>query len=295
MTTPTVQEKPNSRPLSVGSTSSHKRECIVFDAATESDAVAAILAATSIFPTTYSTTQNGITSSFIRGTAGVATLDDGRDPITTWEGTVDYELVGFSNQPYQTGDTTTTFEIGTQSVNVKQNTFAGGTGIYTASGEVRKDYKGLINVDNDGNAQGADIDVPTFTWSETHYVADASITTAYINALYAAVSNPINDNTFRDAAAGEVKILGVQGARRFRGGDWELNFKFAASLNVTSLTVGAITGIHKHGWEYLWFNYERRIQTDTASGSTFISLIATNAYVEKVYGYSDFSALGIGT
>lgn len=291
----TVQEKPNSRSLSVGATSAHKRECIVFDAATQDDAVAAILAATSVFPLAYSTVQAGVTYTFVRGTAGVDTLEDGRDPITTWEGTVDYELQGFSTQPYQTGDSTTTFEIGTQSVNVKQNLFALGTGIYTGSGEVRRDYKGLINVGSDGNANGVDIDVPTFTWSETHYVDDADVTTSYINALYAAVSNPINDDTFRDAAAGEVKILGVQGTRRFKGGDWELNFKFAASLNVTSLTVGGITGINKKGWEYLWFHYERRPQTDTVSGMSFVSMIATNAYVEQVYGYSDFSTLGIGT
>ena len=73
--------------------------------------------------------------------------------------------------------------------------------------------------------------------------------------------------------------------------DWEISFRFAASPNVTGLTIGEMTGIDKKGWEYLWVRYA---DAEDATAKALVKLPIA-AYVEKVYEEGDFSQLGIGT
>jgi hypothetical protein len=68
-----------------------------------------------------------------------------------------------------------------------------------------------------------------------------------------------------------------------------LSFKFAASPNMTGLTVGTITGINKGGWNHLWVLY-----SDNVDQNTLIKRPVA-AYVEQVYWPGNFSLLGIGT
>lgn len=298
-----VQEKPLSRGLEIGANVSHERECFVFNATSQDQAVAAIIAKTSIFPVTYTTIQGSTTYTFNRGSVSANPIGDGNlaNSAQTWDGRVKYQLVGFINIPYQTGDSVTTFEIGFKSENVKFNpNGTTSTMIYAASPLAATDvpnFGGLINVTKD-SVEGVDLDFPTLTWSETHYIADADVTVGYRNALYAVANAPINDDTFKNFAAGEVKFLGVTGTRRFAGGDWELNFKFAASPNTTTLQIGGLTGgtitsITKGGWDYVWVHYVK--QVFTFGSGTYLLQVPQSAYVETLYEESDFSTLGIGT
>lgn len=287
----TVAEKNISRELAVGADNSRTRECFVFNATREEDAVAAIMADTTTFPLTWTTTQNSVIFNFVRSTVKVKDFDDGNAPHSTWEGSVDYVLQGFQvNAPYQTGDNLTTFEIGTQTVNKKFSEDAPTT--FPAAGSA-PNYGHLINVTPDG-VEGVDVDVPTLVLSKTFYYADADVTTAWIEDVWAVACNPINDDTFYDFAAGTLKFLGVSGTRRFNGGDWELTFKFAASPNVTGLTIGSITGIAKTGWQYLWIDYKKD-EITYASTKLKYAWVAEFVYVHTVYGSSDFADLGIGT
>ncbi|RMF94392.1 MAG: hypothetical protein D6741_12675, partial [Planctomycetota bacterium] len=119
------------------------------------------------------------------------------------------------------------------------------------------------------------------------YIDASLVTDAYKATLYN-LTGTVNNATFRNFAAGEVLFMGASGSKRGPG-DWEITFRFAASPNVTGLTIGEITGINKNGWDYLWVAYADDV--DDAAKELIKKPIA--AYVERVYRYTDFSLLGI--
>jgi len=109
-------------------------------------------------------------------------------------------------------------------------------------------------------------------------------------AAYFSLTGKVNDAAFKGLAAGECLFLGASGSKRGEE-DWEITFRFAASLNRTGISVGSITGIAKKGWEYLWVRYA---DVEDAGSNTLVKQPVA-AYVEQVYEYGNFAALGIGT
>ena len=156
-----------------------------------------------------------------------------------------------------------------------------------APGFVAPNFLGAIGVSND-RVDGTDIIVPVFNFTETHYLADALVDGAYKLALFH-LTGKVNGNPFKGFAAGEVLFLGASGSKRGFD-DWEITFRFAASPNAINLSLGAITGINKEGWHYLWIRFVD--DEDVAAKSLIKRPVA--AYVEQVYDYGNFSSLGIG-
>jgi hypothetical protein len=285
-------EKVISRPISSGSQTSYSRAAIAFCSGGEDeDAVfTAACANTTLFPVTKDLTfPAGDTVTLTRDQVSVTAMESGEGDPNRFEVSVAYALV--SNEPYKPGDSNTTFSIGFQSVNVK--TSKATSHKYSTMAGGAPDHQGSINVTADGEVQGIDLDFPTYAWTETHVVPDSTVTNTYKGALYAVANSPVNNASFKGFAAGEVKFMGMEGSQRGKGGDWELNFKFAASPNTTSLTVGSITGIVKKGWEYVWVGYEESV--DTLGSDKARAVKVRDVYVERVYDTSDFSTLGIGT
>jgi hypothetical protein len=281
-----------SRPISSGSQTSYSRAAIAFCSGGEDeDAVfTAACANTTLFPITKDITfPAGDTVTLTRDTIVVAAMDSGDGDPTRFEVSVSYSLV--SNEPYKPGDSSTTFAIGFQSVNVKTSKATSNT--YSTMDGGAPDHEGSINVGSDGAVGGVDADFPTYTWTETHIVPDSTVTNTYKGAIYAVANSPVCNASFKGFAAGEVKFMGMEGSQRGKGGDWELNFKFAASPNTTSLTIGSITGIVKKGWEYVWAGYEESV--DTLGSDKARAVKVRDVYVERLYDTSDFSTLGIGT
>jgi hypothetical protein len=104
------------------------------------------------------------------------------------------------------------------------------------------------------------------------------------------LTGKVNNASFKGMAAGECLFLGASGSRR--GSEkWEINFRFAGSPNRSGIQIGAITGIAKKGWEYLWVRY-----ADEAD-ATAHALVKkpVGVYIERVYEEGNFSSLGIGT
>jgi len=143
-------------------------------------------------------------------------------------------------------------------------------------------------VTND-SVEGVDITVPVYSFSETHYLADAVVTPTYRGTLFS-LTGKVNNAGFKGLAAGECLFLGAAGSKR-GADDWEITFRFAASPNRTGITVGTITGISKKGWEYMWVRYADA--EDVAARAIVKKPVA--AYIEKVYEEGDLSTLGIGT
>ena len=194
-----------------------------------------------------------------------------------WEGTAVYappeevqQEVGESTYRFSTGG-------GTQHITTSR-----GTTKYPTS--TAPDYKNAIGVTKDG-VEGVDILVPKFEWSETHTIAAASVTTAYI-AILRKLTGKTNSTAWQGYAAGEVLFLGAEGSKR-GDGDWDITFNFAAGENVTGQTIGDITGIAKKAWEYLWIRF-KDVEDTTAKAMV---KQPQAVYVEKVYDEDDFSTL----
>lgn len=202
-----------------------------------------------------------------------------------WEVRADYRSSSPVTPP-EVGQSAFEFEIGTTSSHITQSKATVG-GYAPAGAPSMPDFDEAIGVTQDG-VDGCDTLVPEARFSETHYLSSAFVTAAYRRTLRT-LTGKVNSGAFRDHAAGEVLFLGARGGKRANDDVWEVTFSFATSDNATGLSVGAITGIAKGGWEYLWVYYEPVVSADR------IALQPAFAYVERVYDSADFSALGIGS
>ena len=155
---------------------------------------------------------------------------------------------------------------------------------YAPAGQTAADCKGAIGVTPNG-VEGVDITVPVYSFSATKYVPHSVIVGGYKAVLFS-LTGKVNDDTFEGLEAGECLFLGASGSRR-GGGDWEINFRFAASQNVEGITIGDIEDIDKKGFEYLWVRYED--VEDTTAKALVKRPIAV--YIEKVYEEGDFDGL----
>jgi hypothetical protein len=160
-------------------------------------------------------------------------------------------------------------------------------GSYAAQGFSAPNFFGAIGVTDD-RVEGTDITVPVFNFTETHYILNELVTPAYKLALFN-LTGKVNGATFKGFAKGEVLFLGASGSKRGLD-DWEITFRFAASPNVSGLSLGSITGISKEGWNYLWVRFT---DDEDATAKALIKRPVA-AYVEQVYPYGSFSGLGIG-
>ena len=258
----TIDEKYDSREATVSESSTVELRYVV-QGTNDDVLVKAIVAATS--PPIYYGLQRD--SFVIRPLGG-----------EVWECSVQYVQVASESQfTFETGG-------GTQHISLSLETIDS----YPAPGEVAPDFKGAIGVNQD-NVAGTDITIPVFNFSETHYIDDSLVTGAYKATLFF-LTGRVNDAPFKGFAKGEVLFMGASGSKRGES-SWEITFRFAASPNVTNLTLGKITGIDKEGWHYLWIRFAD--DTDINSNSLIKKPIA--AYVERVYEYGNFAGLGIGT
>ena len=198
-----------------------------------------------------------------------------------WESTVRY-----ATPPATDTDPSFTFETGGGTAHITQA--LGTSGVYVAEGNTAPDFQHAIGVTRDA-VEGVDIVVPVYKWTETFRLSAAAVTGAY-KALVFALTGRTNDAGFRGFQAEEVLFEGARGSRRGTG-DWEITFAFAASPNVTGMSVGSITGISKKGWEYLWCRYADF--EDEAAQMLVRRPVAV--IVNRVYPSGSFSGLGIGT
>lgn len=197
-----------------------------------------------------------------------------------WEVSVRYG----KKEPKETGESSFSFDTGGGTTHITQSlsTVNG----YAPSGFNAPNFKGAIGVTHD-SVEGTDITIPVYNFTETHYISAALVTGAYKATLFS-LTGRTNNAAFKGFATGEVLFLGASGSLRGED-DWEITYRFAASPNVTGLTVGDITGINKKGWEYLWVRYA------DAENEQVLVKQPIAAYVERVYEEGDFSGLGIGT
>ncbi len=232
----------------------------VHDVADEAEVRAA---AATLTPTTYN------------GMPRRSTRIEARLGPTEWRIRVHYE-------PYERSPSSYSFEIGGGTQHVTNSIAT--VGAYGAPGVTPPNLQGAIGYDGE-RVNGIDINVPVFSFSETHYFDADDVDQAYKLKLFNLCST-MNNAAFRGHASGECLFVGASGTQR-EGEKWELTYRFSASPNRTGISVGAITGIAKLGWHYLWVLYG----DDESAG--FVIKRPVAAYVEQVYQFGNFAELQI--
>jgi len=203
-----------------------------------------------------------------------------------WRGKVNWKKSNGSEQkqPLEEGQSSFQFEttasqqhITHSLATVSQNVASGGTPV---------DFKKAINYDGKEVA-GADIYVPSYSFSETHCFGPAFVTQAYKAKLFR-LTGRTNNNNFRFFQPGEVLFLGASGTQR---GDekWEITFKFACSENFNNLSIGNISGINKKGWQLVWVYYNEAVESEVLLKKP------QQVNVEDVYREGNYGDLSIGS
>ncbi len=216
-------------------------------------------------------------------------VDDDVASRSLWRATVRYGTV---QRQLDTGESRFSFDTsgGNFQITQSRQTMAR-YGDYT-------DYGGAINVERRGEGRepevaGVDIQVPAFSWTETHYIDDDAINNAYLRTL-ADMTGSVNNNWFRDFATGEVMFTGATGSIRDQE-DWEIQYKFSAQPNRENFSVGSVTVDFKYGWDYMWVEYQMSTGSRNSSGDEVLVKAPVAVYIERVYPFYDFGYLGIGT
>jgi hypothetical protein len=203
----------------------------------------------------------------------------------TWEGRASY-----GRQP-QRGTPDFSFDVGagnahrTQSIKTISKTAANGAGAVP-------DNFGAIGVSQHNGSYsvaGVDVVVPQYHWQETHRIAGALVTQEYKLALFD-LTGTTNADAWEGFDTGEVLFMGASGKLR-DDGDFDITFKFAASLNVADAcadwpaSAKPAAAVPKKGWEYLWVRYE------DALDNARITKKPVAVYIEQVYKSGDFDDL----
>jgi hypothetical protein len=162
------------------------------------------------------------------------------------------------------------------------------TTAYPVAGRTAPDFRGAIEVSG-GEPQGVEVSIPALKLVFSYRWAPNVVNLAAVRAI-AQLTGTTNNNTWYGFERGELLFLGASGVIDLTL-PTEVQYTFAASANAT-LSIGSqITGIVKRGHEHLWVAFE---DTEDSSAQKLVQRPLA-AYVERVYGESDFTLFGIGS
>lgn len=144
-------------------------------------------------------------------------------------------------------------------------------------------HKGAIGVKADGDVEGADIIIPALKLTYNFKHPQAIVTESFARTL-ATVTGRTNSATFRGFQAGELLFLGATGSDGTEA-EAEVSYQFAASENVTDLSIGEITSIAKKGHELVWISFTDGVESGEAVRKP------KRVHVERCYDSFDFSSV----
>jgi len=143
---------------------------------------------------------------------------------------------------------------------------------------------GAIDVQN-GEAQGVEIVIPALKMTFTFRHPLGFVNEALAVKL-ARLTGRTNSAIWHGFKAGECLFLGATGSDGSTA-EAEVQYEIACSEELTSATIGAITGVNKKGWDIAWSSF-----VDGVDGGKPIRTVDYIS-VERVYDSFDFlSQLG---
>jgi hypothetical protein len=144
------------------------------------------------------------------------------------------------------------------------------------------DHKGAIDVDWT-EVRGAEIVIPALRMNYT-FRHPLGVMNESRAVTLARATGKTNSVAWHGFAAGECLFLGASG-KSGTNSEASVTYSIAASENLTSQTIGAITGVNKKGWELTWVSYQPAV----AGGEPIRK--AQWIYVERVYDEMNFAAI----
>lgn len=164
-----------------------------------------------------------------------------------------------------------------------------------------KDFKGAINVNSDGDVEGAQIYTPVFSLQITRGYAFGDVGGAE-QLFWMGKTATVNSAEFMGFAAGSVLYLGVSGGTRPPQGEeedpvWVLTHTFAIVPNEVPAFIDEDdqwkpnNTTVKDGWDFVWAYYDRRPDDEDAE---VLLTPPIYAYYERVYKRESFADLLAG-
>lgn len=141
--------------------------------------------------------------------------------------------------------------------------------------------QGAIDVQN-GEAQGVEIVIPALKMTYT-YRHPAAVVNEFLAVKLARLTGKTNSQPWHGFRTGECLFLGASGSDG-SSADAEVQYEIACSEQMTSATIGAITGVSKKGWEIAWAGF-----ADGVDGGKPVRVVDYIS-VERVYDSFDFLA-----
>ena len=179
---------------------------------------------------------------------------------------------------------------------------------YTAKTTTRypgsaKDFKGAINVNQQGEVEGVETIIPALVINITQRYSGASLTPAYMLGC-ANLLGHYNNAPFMGFPAGTMQLTASDGSLSFDipnpnqsgadssdfpASDRELSHEFLYSPNLSGLTIGTVSGISKLGHQYMWTLWKDEL----VSGQVVRTPEAV--YVQDLFGIepASFAPLGL--
>lgn len=156
---------------------------------------------------------------------------------------------------------------------------------YVAVGDP-KDHQQLIGVHGD-QVDGADVVVPA-TKINCHFTHPLGVVTLSHAFYLAEITGKANSDNIFGRAPGEILFLGGSGGDGTESAA-TVKYSFAYEKSLSNLVYGAISGVSKDGWDYIWLEYE----DDDTGGKP--GKVPRQVNVERVYDRIPLAtALGFG-
>lgn len=147
------------------------------------------------------------------------------------------------------------------------------------------ELKGAINVNQDGEAQGVDVYIPSLSMSVERSMASGTLTFAYIAGLEA-IRGTVNGVAWNGFAPGEVLFTDFEASSGNTEMD-RISFTFEIEPNVSSYQIGGYTFTEKQGHDYV--DVGQSVKYDKTKNIRYP--VARWAAIHRVYRRSNFAAV----
>jgi hypothetical protein len=126
---------------------------------------------------------------------------------------------------------------------------------YAATGSPA-DHKQAIGVHGD-NVDGVDIVIPAMK-IDCQFSHPLGVVTLNYGFFLAEITGRVNSDMIFGRQPGEILFLGARGSDGTTA-PATLNYSFAYEKNLAGLVFGAINGVQKDGWDYVWLEFEGQV------------------------------------
>lgn len=162
-------------------------------------------------------------------------------------------------------------------------------GDYAPAGGVADNYNGMLNVTPEG-VEGLTAEIPAFNFIYHATFTSVSMSQAYAMTV-AAITKTKNASAWHGFAAGTVFFRGLGGRIKRGSTQTTMAYRFRFEpIDAARTDANGISLPDRSAFDPLWYS-QRRVVDGTSGRLVRRSAVA---HIDQIYGYAEFSALGLG-